>query len=433
MQALLSFEQSPPLAAPLRFFLSAPLFIVLAGVLLVVDGGALLGSRWSPATLAATHLLTIGFMLQVMLGALIQILPVVAGANLARPALVAALVHPAINLGALAMAAGFLFAEARWLQLAAALLGLGLAVFLGVAGRAVFRVPSTSPSIRGLKLALLALAATVGSGLFMLLVLAGGWPVALPGLANLHAGWGLAGWAGVLLAAVAYVVVPMFQLTPGYPARPAWWFPPATLAALLLSTLAVVVDAGWLNLIGRLLLAVVALAFIAQTLKLQAGRRRARPDATFRYWQLGLGATLAALLMLVVETLLPAGVVLPAEWTVLLGVLVLVGGFLPFIIGMLYKIVPFLLWFDLQHRSLPGKAVPAMNKLLDEPRMRGQLHSFFAAFALSTVSVAAPAWLAIPAGLALIVAGGWLAYNLLRAVLRHRDFRRAGESAKMPA
>ena len=34
MKALLSFDKAPPFAAPLRFFLTAPLFGVLAGVLL---------------------------------------------------------------------------------------------------------------------------------------------------------------------------------------------------------------------------------------------------------------------------------------------------------------------------------------------------------------------------------------------------------------
>ena len=35
MQALLSYDQSPPIAAPFRFFLTAPLFGVLAGLLLI--------------------------------------------------------------------------------------------------------------------------------------------------------------------------------------------------------------------------------------------------------------------------------------------------------------------------------------------------------------------------------------------------------------
>jgi len=81
MQALLSFAQAPPFAAPFRFFLTAPLFAMLAGMLLLWTGPGLLASRWTPAALALTHLITVGFLLQVMLGAMIQILPVVAGAK----------------------------------------------------------------------------------------------------------------------------------------------------------------------------------------------------------------------------------------------------------------------------------------------------------------------------------------------------------------
>ena len=82
---MLSFENAPPFSAPLRFFLTAPLFAVLAGLLLVIEGPVVFTSRWTPGALAATHLLTVGFMLQVMLGALIQVLPDVAGAGLPRP------------------------------------------------------------------------------------------------------------------------------------------------------------------------------------------------------------------------------------------------------------------------------------------------------------------------------------------------------------
>jgi hypothetical protein len=68
MQALLSFDQAPPFPAPFRFFLTAPLFAMLAGLLMLWRGPDLFASRWTPSALAATHLITVGFMLQVMLG-----------------------------------------------------------------------------------------------------------------------------------------------------------------------------------------------------------------------------------------------------------------------------------------------------------------------------------------------------------------------------
>ena len=54
MQALLSYDRSPPIAAPFRFFLTAPFFGVAAGVLLVVSGQNVFLSRWTPEALALT-------------------------------------------------------------------------------------------------------------------------------------------------------------------------------------------------------------------------------------------------------------------------------------------------------------------------------------------------------------------------------------------
>ena len=100
MQTLLSYDSAPPLSAPLRYYLTAPLFAMLAGALLLYAGPDLLASRWTPAALAFTHLLTVGFMLQAMIGSLQQLLPVVVGANLAQPLRLARWVHGAITPGA---------------------------------------------------------------------------------------------------------------------------------------------------------------------------------------------------------------------------------------------------------------------------------------------------------------------------------------------
>ena len=422
MQALLAFEQGPPVAVPARFFLTAPLYLMLAGVLLACEGQAVFASRWTPAALALTHLLTLGFMLQIMLGALIQILPVVAGANLPQPRLLATVVHSALNLGVLSLALGFLQAVSAWMYAAAVFLVIALGVFLAASGWALWRVPSTSPSIRGLKMALLALLVTVASGAYMLLALAGGWPIALERVANLHAGWGLGGWSAILLAAVAYVVVPMFQLTPGYPARLAWWFPRLLFLALLLWSAGVLAELDWLVAVARILLVLTAAGFVVTTLLLQKKRRRARADATFRYWQFALYAVLVALAMALAESVWPALGEFRA-WPLLLGLLVVLGGYVAFIAGMLYKIVPFLLWFDLQNRSAIGKPPPAMNRLLGEAEAGRQLYLFYLAGGFLLAAWVWPAALVIPAGGLVVLLGMGLFLNLARACWRYRNFR----------
>jgi hypothetical protein len=102
----LRLDQAPPIHLPFRLFLTAPWFAVAAGVLMVVAGDAALGSRWSPAALAATHLLTVGFLGQVMCGALLQMLPVIAVAPIRGVAWVGAWPHVLLSLGAGLMAGG---------------------------------------------------------------------------------------------------------------------------------------------------------------------------------------------------------------------------------------------------------------------------------------------------------------------------------------
>ena len=66
MQPALSFEQAPPISVPYRFFLTAPVFGAVAGLVLAWFGPVALQSRWSPGALAMTHLIVVDFMLQAM-------------------------------------------------------------------------------------------------------------------------------------------------------------------------------------------------------------------------------------------------------------------------------------------------------------------------------------------------------------------------------
>ena len=422
MQVSMSFESAPPFAAPLRFFLTAPLFAVLAGFLVVIEGADIFASRWMPGALAATHLLTVGFMLQMMLGALIQILPVVAGANLARPLLVARVVHIGLTMGALLLASGFYFSISILLTIAAYLLALTIIIFLAAVFRALVTIPSTSPTIRGLKLAMFGLAIVVGLGVTMALSLANGWALSLPVLTDLHVGWGLGGWAGILLAAIAYVVVPMFQLTPGYPARPSWWFPLVMLGLLLLWSAAVLADWPSVINVSQACAALLGLAFAGLTLRLQSQRRRARPDVTYRYWQLGLVSGVFALFMLLTAAIWPALADL-SGWTLAFGVLLIAGGYLPLIIGMLYKIVPFLAWLHLQNAGQTKVPAPSMNKILSSQDMQRQMIAYACALLLLVAAAWQPESFSRLAGLAFALANGWLWLNLFIATRRYRQFK----------
>ncbi len=416
MQALLSVEQAPPVQAPLRFLLTAPLFLVLAGLVLIVAGGDVFASRWMPASLAVTHLVTVGFMLLTMLGALVQILPVVAGAHLARPSALAAAVHGLVSGGTLLLAAAFLFGGGGLFVAAALLLGAGAGLFIIAAGKSLFAIPPTSPTIVGIKISLFGAAGVVALGIALALALGAGWGWPLIELTNLHATWGFAAWAGTLLAAIAYVVVPMFQLTPAYRARFSKWLAPALIVGAVVAALAMLVGSPLLSRLAEGILAAAGGAFALVTLSLQRQRRRARLDTPSMYWQGGLLAALAALAMLLIGAIWP-DLAAASAWPLLFGILLGLGGFVSLIAGMLYRIVPFLLWLHLQQQGV----LSHVGKILPDAPMRGQMMAHAGAVALCVAAVFAPESFSRPAGLMLLLSGVWLELNLLQAVRHYRD------------
>ena len=422
MQALLSYDQSPPIEAPFRFFLTAPVFGILAGMLMVWTGSSAFLSRWTPEALALTHLITAGFMLQVMLGALIQVLPVVAGANVARPLLISRFVHGAITVGAGLLAGAFLTFR-PWLFIVSSMCFIiGGSLFVGAAVWAMRGVPSSGPTIRGLKISVSGLGVTVALGTMMAFGMAGWFDLPLMQLADIHLGWGFVVWGIGLLAAVAYVVVPMFQITPAYPAWLANRFAQFSLAVTGVWTAVAITGPDAAYLIAALAMVGAAAVFAGVTLALQRRSKRSRFDTNQYCWRGAMICILAAAAVWSTASAIPA----VGEWTgwpILGGVLLMFGGFVSVITGMLYKIVPFLVWLHLQNLGGGVRMTPNMKKIIDEQSMHRQMLSHFFALILLLMAVFWPEELAVPAGIAVAVSQAWLAWNLWSGVSVFREYR----------
>lgn len=423
MHPNLSFEQAPPLDVPLRFLLLAPWFGVAAGLLLVAGGELAVASRWTPQALAVTHLLVAGYLLQAMSGALFQFVPVAAGGNVWRPRWLAAVVQPVYALAVMLLAAGFLTGEGRLLRAAAGLFLPAALLQVVIVGTALLRTPALGPTIAALRLAVAALGVTVILGVTLAEGLAGShaWP--LFEITSIHAAWGLGGWVLMLVLGVSYFVVPMFQLTPQYPARFARWAP--RLLALALLAWSGQLLAGPATVIGVALLAglSVAVAYAVVTLRLQARRRRQVADPTFMFFR-GAMACLLATMVLTASALYADAPAL--VWA--LGVLFIAGTAVSLINGMAYKIVPFLCWLHLQRQAGIGGAVPNMREMLGEQTQRWQMRLHFTAVALLAGAPVHPP-LANVGGALFAASSAWLGMNLAAAAWRYRRFRSRGCAA----
>ena len=409
----LSLDQAPPIHLPLRFFLTAPWLAVAAGLVPAMLGAEASASRWTPGALAVTHLLALGFLAQVMCGALLQMLPVIAGAPVPRASLVAPVTHAALTGGSVLLAAGFIGGGAVLLGSGAAAAGFGLAVYLGALTPALIRAKGAVATRTALRLAGIALGLTVVLGLVATATLLG-W-LGLPGLTDwvqAHLSWGLFGWVGLTIVGIAYQVVPLFHVTPAYPVWLTRWLAPLLFLALAGGTLLVLVGRAGPAEGPYWALALGFATFAVATLWLQRRRSRPRVDATLIHWWMAMGALLGSALAWWLQA--------PAE---LLGVLLLVGVGVGLPSGMLLKIVPFLCWFHLQSRQVAlGRfdvRVPHMHHLLPDrlSRWHPPLHAL--ALVLLAAGTLEPVLTRI-GGAVLAVSALWLFGLLASAAWRYR-------------
>ncbi|MEW6648223.1 MAG: hypothetical protein AB1450_13570 [Pseudomonadota bacterium] len=424
--ALLSLEQTPPLAVPLRFFLTAPLFGLAAALLALWIGPGHMGSRWQPGVLAFTHLLTLGYLAMVMFGALFQLLPVLVGVRLRWPLPIARVIHGLLVAGTLLLVTAFLRDTAGWFIAAALVLALAIGTFIAVIGHALWNACSVHDTVCAMKLSLTSLGVTLILGLWLVLghVDSELGPRAV--LIDLHLSWGLLGWAGLLLVGVAYQVVPMFQITAEYKPRLRRWLPWAVLLLLIVWSLAFLhlPRLAWLPGLG---LAAVFAVFALATLQLQRHRLRRLPDVTVDFWYLGLLCLLAAAGLWSLHQGWPH-VMAAALFNVWWGVLVVVGAGVALISGMLYKIVPFLVWLHLNNRMQEAGQwqgqLPTMRQVIAERQARRHLYLHGTATVLLLPGTVWP-WLFYPALLVLATAFAVQWWNLLGAARTYRSILRS--------
>lgn len=433
MQRALAFDRSPALSVAFRFFLNVPAFLMLSAVVLAWLGlSDTAYTRWNPAVLAVAHFLTLGVLASAMLGAMMQILPVATHIHVLQPRITSPVVHACLTLGTLALATGFITVNPTLHVVAVILLAAAFTFFIcAVTGGLIRdrhqRSPGSGEILVAVRLALLALAITVGLGLFMAGLRGGLWSVGatqagawLHGLPDLHVTWGLAGWVGLLVAGISYQVIPIFQATEIYPRLMTDTLAPLVFLLLAVLTLSGAwqaspsLDATLPQLAAASGLALAYLIYAVTTGYLLWTRKRPAPEPTTWFWHAGMVSLLLASLLGATRVWLPT--LAPSTMEMLLGTLLIPGFAVSAVNGMLYKIIPFLLWHNAQRRA--PMALPFIPKVRQFISERDALRQFVA-HACAVVLLAAACMvpiLLLPAALALAVSAALLSINIARAL-----------------
>ena len=115
----LSFDASPQINLPFRFFITSAILAILAGIFVLIAGEGLWSYRWHPQMLVLTHLVVLGIISMVMVGAILQIMGVVGGTVIPQVNFVAKSTHALLTIGTLLLVVSFIFPMVwlKWLSI----------------------------------------------------------------------------------------------------------------------------------------------------------------------------------------------------------------------------------------------------------------------------------------------------------------------------
>ena len=428
----LHLQDSPPLSIPFSFFLTAPISIAAAGMILLISGDAAFTSRWAPMTLSLTHLGTLGFLTMVMFGALYQMLAVVVGSPVPRLRLAHA-VHILLTIGVASLCWGFARLghasgplSLPWIGTAIFCLGLATLLFLFPIGIALMRVENMNQTSFGIRSAMLCFLLTACLGLWMaydFATLQFSRPRDI--WSQVHLGVALLGWVGSLIAAISWQVIPMFYLArPQLPSMIKWGVQILAVLGAVGPILLLAFASLWEGLfaadalsryaawaLSPAILSIWCIHPVASFWSLQ-GRRSRRSDGSLLFWKTGL-----LLAPLTAFGALAAFMAASPNWDLAFGWLAIWGWAGMIMHGMLTRIAPFLVWL---HRFAPLVGhipVPSVRKILPNPWIRIG-YSLHLGSLIAGLLALATGWQPLTrlTGLGLMATAAWMGVMFIRVL-----------------
>jgi len=387
-QGGLSLEQAPPLSVVLRFFITAAGFGLLLGLYLTSLSLGFLPygeQHEQPVNLTIVHLLALGVMASFMLGALFQMLPVIAGVSISTPTKKAMVAHILLIVGLLLQLLAFNNPTLSFLYLASAIvLGSGLLHATTLMLKQIVKIKDHSSSSKGMLFALSSFTIAIFLGIYLLLTLGG----YIDGtffleVKEAHYSFALFGWITLLIISISFQVVEMFYVTPKYPTIMSKYLVTTIFILLILKTLLLFTALN--SAIITIILATLFIVYAGVTLHRLSKRKRPTSDATVWFWRLGMGLLMISMTIILLDniTSLPANITYISQ-------IAFIGFALSIVFAMVYKIVPFLVWFHLSNQGYIE--APMMHDVIHpkKAKIHFKIHVAMLLTWLSTITIALP-------------------------------------------
>ncbi len=407
-QGGLSLDQAPPISVVLRFFVTASIFGILLGVFLLSQALNISTLSSYSTQLIIVHILSLGIMASFMLGALFQMLPVLAGVVIKTPTTKAMIVHGLLSVGVLVQLFAFGISSNSLLYfLASAYLGLALFYAIYLMLKELIKIKTHSSSSKGISLALISLIATAIFGIYLLLT-EGGFTngVNFSQIKEIHYSFALFGWVSLLIVSVSFQVIEMFYVTPSYPTNMSKYLTLTIVLLLILKMTFVLL--GYPTTILTSTIALLFLAYAIATIDRLTQRKRPTADATVWFWLFGMALFILSMTITLLDSLLTISSTLQQ-----ISYIAFIGFALSIVFAMVYKIVPFLTWFHLSNQGY--MEAPMMHDVIHPKKAKIHFYIHFVTIIIWLLTTDIT-WLG---SLLLAISFSWLFYNLIFAIKKY--------------
>ena len=420
----LSLDQAPPISVVFKLFFGASLFGILAGALVLFYQTDIFDAS-STAAITLTHTLTLGVMASFMLGALFQMLPVIAGVVIDAPAKKSWWIQLPFVLGTISLLLAFNLPQYHHLYwLAAILLGVSLLGAAVMMLKNLAAIQYHTSSSKGMVLALISFTILVCLALYLTLSLGGlSEGVYYSQAREIHYSFGLFGWIALLIISISFQVIEMFYVTPPYPG---WMTKGMTLTILILLMMKAAAEMllPAYTLAADIAIALLLIIFASITLYRLTQRKRPLADATIWFWRTGMASLITAMLLWLLSMAIESNEV------VALSYLAYISFALSIVFAMFYKIVPFLTWFHLNAQGY--YSAPMMHEVI-HPKTAKKHYWIHLAMILSFLLSLFVNKIVFLAGLLTILSFAWISWQIVHAYRLYRKTEASGEKFEMSA
>ncbi len=340
-----SREFAPPFSLISPFFTAGSIFYLVAMLLLPMLGAD--SSVYDIAVAGWAHIFLLGFVMMVIFGAMAQLVPVVLEVGHFSVDFYY-LIWPLLTAGTILMGVGFAAVPAL-LPYGGLTVLVAMAIFLADTILTLRKVERVSLTVKTVAVTNAFLLLGILVGFAMALAIGAGVDVDIGRWIGAHIVLVLGGFVTLTIIGMSMVLLPMFGLSHGFdetPVNRAFKIMAGGLFAYFVGTL---FDSESIRFLSMVAVFIATGLYLWQIWLIYKSRARKESDIWFRSMVVGYGSLAFALL------LAPFALIGRLESLATVSVWFLVMGFFTFLInGHLYKIVPFLVWFE-RYSPLVGK------------------------------------------------------------------------------